>query len=443
MSKIKKITIISLVLILIIIFLGFLFVYKNKTGETGFDVVKNAFPFGKSAQDDLGLTQKQKEDGGGFVSFGGKNSTTPKLFQIHKESVAGAYPFVKITSNNTRKESPEDTKNTSSLKNGEETVFIRYMERGLGHIFETNIDTMEEDRISNTTRLKIYEAIWGDVGKNVVIRYLDDIDNKTIRSFLIKLNEDTQVEEIPGEIINIQPKQEEEGIFLPENITSITKSSDSEKIFYIINTGTSAIGTIYNTESNNSTQIFRSELTEWLSQWPNKDTITITTKPSGGVPGFMYFLDINSEDITKILGNINGLTTLTSPNGKKILYSESINGSFTLNLYDVEKQATEKLPLTTLPEKCTWGRIDVSIIYCAIPTTIPSSTYPDQWYKGLISFSDEIWSIDTKTYTTSFIVSPTDLRIGDMDIVNLQLDPKENYVFFSNKKDLSLWGVKL
>lgn len=440
----KKIRIIIAISIIIIIgILGFLFFYKNSGGKTGFDLAKDALPFGKGAQNDLGFTQTPTKDEGGFFSFNKDGIETPKLFQIHKESIAGAYPFIKkITS----KTEVGDTPNENSepvVEKKEEVVFIRYMERGLGHIFETNISTMKENRISNITRLKIYESVWGNDGKNVVIRYLDDVNNETIRSFLIKLSENTLTEEIPGEVVDISIEPKEEGLFLPENIKNITTSTDSKKVFYIIDTGDSAIGTIYNMESGNSTQILRSALTEWLIQWPNDNIITLTTKPSSNIPGFLYFLDTDTENMTKILGNINGLTTLVSPNGKKVLYSESVGGVITLNVYDIEKQSTEKLPLTTLPEKCIWGVNSITTIYCAIPTTISINSYPDQWYKGLISFSDEVWKINTETYTTEFIISPTDEIREDMDIINLSIDPNSEYLFFSNKKDLSLWGIKL
>ena len=46
--------------------------------------------------------------------------------------------------------------------------------------------------------------------------------------------------------------------------------------------------------------------------------------------------------MTKILGDIRGLTALMSPNGKKVLYSESAGNSFALNLYDVGKRGNNK-----------------------------------------------------------------------------------------------------
>ncbi len=51
MRKKTKIIIIVFVLLIIISIVAFLFVYQNKDGNTGVDIVKNTFPFGKSKEE--------------------------------------------------------------------------------------------------------------------------------------------------------------------------------------------------------------------------------------------------------------------------------------------------------------------------------------------------------------------------------------------------------
>jgi hypothetical protein len=425
MSKKTKIIILITVTLVIVVLIGFLFFYKNQNGERGVDIVNNALPFGKGAPNAQTSTTTPIKDGSGGFIGGGENNNIQKLFQIHKTAVAGAGPFVIQT------------------EGGEEKTLIRYLERGVGHIFETNLSTMKESRISNTTRLKIYEAVWGENGKSVIIRYLDDKDGETIRSFLIKLGDTPTQEEIPGESAPQTQNTETNGMFLPENIKNVTVSGDSKKIFYLLNTGDVALGTIYNLETEKTAQIFRSAFTEWLPQWPNKNMITLTTKPSSEVPGIVYSLDTKTERMTKVLGGIKGLTTLTSPDGEKVLYSESVRGGITLNLYNTKNHSSQTLPFTTLPEKCVWGNVNTNIIYCAVPTVIQNGAYPDEWYQGFVSFSDDIWTIDVETLTTKLLVSPTKEAREEIDAVNLLLDPNERYLFFTNKKDLSLWGIRI
>ena len=423
MNKSLKIIIISIGIVLILGAVGLLFIYKNKDGDSGIDIIKNTLPFGSNPNNSSATNTDNTNTGDTETSSGWIGDISkPKLFQIHKEAVAGSYSF----------------------KDEDDTV-ARYMERGVGHIFETNMSTLNEERISNTTRLKIYEALWGNSGKNVVIRYLDDTDEETIRSFAITLKDTTNSstlfeEEIPTET----QSQETEGVFLPENITSMALSEeDDKKIFYLFKIDDSSVGTIYNLESGKMAQIFQSQFTEWLPQWPNKDIITLTTKPSEKVPGFMYFLNTKTEELVKILSDIKGLTTLTSPNVENILYSESANGWVSLNIYNTKKHSSSTLPLATLPEKCVWSKSDKNIIYCAVPKNPQRGSYPDQWYQGLISFSDDIWSINTETYATERILSLSDAAREEFDVIKPQISDNGEFIFFTNKKDLSLWGIKL
>jgi len=426
-KKTKTIIIISAVLVIVGIITS-LFFYQNKERDSGFDVIRNIFPFGKGSEETPSALVELGEENVTLMDTQGDGKVVQRFFQIHKDGVAGAYLF----------EKPQGSEDKKS-------VVARYIERGVGHIFQTDMSTTQEDRISNTTRLKIYEAVWGGGGRNVVIRYLDDENEETIRSFLIKLGEFKDKKSfLEQEVVEKQVSEDEEGIFLPENMQVVAISKyDDNKIFYLINRNSESIGTIYNMNTNNSTQIFRSVLTQWLVGWPNKNTIALTTKPSGGVAGVLYFLNTDTEKMAKILGSVDGLTTLVSPDGKKVAYSESGRGMFVLNIYDVENKTSQKLPLTTLPEKCVWSRKNIAILYCAVPIKIQSGVYPDEWYQGLVSFSDEIWMIDTETFTTNLLINPIKEAGEEMDATKLILDKNDEYLVFINKKDLSLWGLKL
>lgn len=422
MTKKTKTILIILIILLVLAVVIFLFLYKNNRGESGLDILKNSNPFG-SGSEQIDKPVSDIQNNNDLFAENNDVLTAPKLFQIHKNPIAGAYIFAR-QNNNT-----------------EDETMVRLLERGVGHIFETSLPSIKETRISNTTRLKIHEAVWGDNGKSVVIRYLDDSDNKTIRSFLIKLKSSVPVKSIPGEVVQEQPKLEKEGMFLPENISGLTLSPDAKKIFYIVNTGSSSIGTVYNIETTKTSTVFSSPITEWTPQWVSNKTISLTTKPSGSVNGFMYLFDINTGKQSKVLGDIPGLTTLTNQDNTKVLYSKSSGSGISLYLYDKTTQSSKALKLNTLPEKCTWGEED--LLYCAVPNIIPPATYPDAWYQGIISFSDKIWQIDTETLTTTLVVDLIKSGREDIDAINLTLSPGNDYLIFTNKNNLSLWGINL
>ena len=148
----------------------------------------------------------------------------------------------------------------------------------------------------------------------------------------------------------------------------------------------------------------------------------------------------SGNNFNQTLGNINGLTTLTSPNGKLILYGDD---GLNLNVYNITTNTSTLLGVKTLPEKCVWGNTNTTI-YCAVPRDIPNNQYPDAWYQGEVSFSDQIWKIDVTTGNTMMLVDPLTISGGeDIDGVKIILDSGGNYLFFVNKKDSFLWEFSL
>lgn len=422
----KKIFVVAIVVFVVVI-LGALgwFVYGGKGGSVG-EKIKTFLPFGKGGEERVIPTTTENPNGGGVVVGEEGVSGVSILHKLHNSPIAGFYPFLRTQPGRQTATSTPDT-------------IVRYIERGLGHIYETNMTSMKEDRISNETRLKIYEAMWGNRGGGVVIRYLSDDGENSIRTYSMTLRDikDATSTEEGKRVVS-------QGIFLPENIGDLSVShGKDDRMFYIFPSGDGSVGITSGFGGEKKTQLFESPLKEWLSQWPNDKLITLTTKPSQNIPGFMFFLDAQSGNVTKILSGINGLTTLASPDGKKILYAESDARGFGLYVYDVTNDTKTKLSLSTLPEKCVWDALKKDVLYCGVPQNIPQGNYPDGWYQGLVSFSDDIWMIDTKTNTTTIVASPTKIAGENIDVIKPLLSPDGSLLFFVNKKDSSPWSLKL
>ncbi|HTE49158.1 MAG TPA: peptidoglycan-binding domain-containing protein, partial [Candidatus Paceibacterota bacterium] len=309
---------------------------------------------------------------------------------------------------------------------------LRYVDKITGNIYQTFADKIIERKFSGTIIPKVYDAYFGNQGESVIMRYLKP-DEKTIETF---------VGILPKELLGVETtgNSEVKGSFLPDNVKDISTSPDASKIFYLWDSADNMIGTTLNFLNNKKAQIFDSPFTEWLSFWPNSNLITLTTKPSANIPGYMYSMDSTGKSLTKILGDVNGLTTLGSPDGKLILFSDN---NLALNVYHSDTRNSDLLGIKTLPEKCVWGRAS-DTLYCAVPKTIASGEYPDAWYQGEVSFSDQIWKVDIKTGNATLILDPaTILGGGEIDGVKLALDEGENYLFFVNKKDSFLWKLDL
>lgn len=343
----------------------------------------------------------------------------PRLYELRKAPVAGSGFF-------------------ENGKGSTYTVSVRSVDRGLGHIFETPLSTYVEARIVNETRPRISEAYWGNGGKSVTMRYLDDPEENSIKTHIINLRGAFSLSTTSS---NEFLKTED--VILPDFIPFIAVSEDkSDKLFYLENNGASALGYVTNSKGIRS-KVFESTVTEWLPQFPNQKLVTLTTKPSANVPGYSYFLNTENKNVTKMLSGINGLTTLTSRDGKLILYSETRDGAPNLSLYDTVNKISYPLSIQTLPEKCVWSSKELFVAYCAVPQELTRANYPDQWYQGLVSFSDVLLKIDTRTKVSELVFNPGTLGAPSFDIINLSLSSDDSYLLFMNKGSGTPWVYRL
>lgn len=302
--------------------------------------------------------------------------------------------------------------------NTEENTVIRYIERSTGHIFETTINSLEQNRISNTTIPRIQESTWSPDGEMVILRYLDE--NEVLKSFYGKVLKDV------GAL---------EGWFLSNNITDIAVHEDGD-IFYIRRVGNDAEGFISNFDGTNSRTVFSSKIYDWTALWI-ENSIGVATKSSRGVNGFLY--QLQSGVRTKLL-SANGLLTKINTDGTKILFSTSNTNGTRLWIYDRDSKGTTRVPFTTLAEKCVWGTNFT--LFCASPYSTVDGIVPDDWYKGVFSFSDDIWFYNTETETAQLIYD-ANANGKVFDAINLVIDSEQKMLLFTNKDDLTLWGLSL
>lgn len=331
-----------------------------------------------------------------------------------------------------RKVAPFPVAGMTSLKSEDGATLVRFIARENGHIFETTTDSAERKRISNTTILGIRDALWLSSGIEFITGFLDD-ENSEIESFYAKIKLQNEIDAI-GTL---------DGAFLPKNITELALSGDKNKIFYLTPSGGGSIGIISDPNGDNKVQVFDSKLSEWEAQWPAGNKIALTTKASSDVAGHMYFLNSDTKKLERVFSGIDGLTTLSDKDGKRILFTSKNAGRFLLSVLDIKSGDTTDLPVWTFAEKCVWSEKNKDIVYCGVPDFALGGSDLDIWYQGLVSFSDNLWAIDTKTQTTRALIEPINIAGEEIDVIKPTLSPNEDYLFFINKKDSNLWQLKL
>ncbi len=311
---------------------------------------------------------------------------------------------------------------------------IHYILRANGNIYETYTDSPELKRLSITTVLKVYESTWLPDGQKLIIRYLKG-DTENIETFSVKINPaTTTLNEFEGGI---------DGNHLPENISALAINPLGDKLFYLTENLNGVTGYISKPDGLNKKILFESPLVEWLVSWPKEEIITMNTKPSAKVAGYLYFLNSKIGSFSKVIGNINGLTSKTNSTATEVLYSDSTRNVSKLYLLNIKSGESKLLPWETFPEKCVWSNTNSKIIYCAVPKGFPTGEYPDVWYQGLASFTDDVWMIDTETMTSTLVFDIEAETNNKIDVTDIQIDKKDGFLFFTNKTDLTFWSLGL
>lgn len=309
-------------------------------------------------------------------------------------------------------------------------IAVRYLARDTGNVFEVSPDGGEAKRITNTTIPKIYEAVFAKSGAALLARYLKE-DGETIETFSGTVKGKSGGTE--GDLA---------GTFLPAGIKELALSPDGRRVFYLREEGGGAVGITATVAGGEKTEVFRSPLREWNASWPKADAIMLTTKPSALAEGIVQFLNPDTGSITPALSRLRGLTALADGSLAKILYSQSSDTGLSLSLVARESRALTELPLRTLPEKCVFATKGETL-YCAAPRTLPPASYPDAWYQGVISFEDEVWSLETENGIPRLVMDVSAEAKGAIDAISLLLSADEKYLVFTNKMDGTLWSLRL
>lgn len=300
----------------------------------------------------------------------------------------------------------------------EEGTSIRYIERSRGHIFETSADSTQTNRISNTTVPRVQDAIWKTDGSSVILRYLDD--SEALRSFYGFVSEEAGVLD---------------GWFLSNDIYGVSVHDDGD-IFYLRRIADESEGYIANFDGTGSKLVFSSSIFDWVPQWLG-DSIMLTSKAASTIPGFVY--RVQSGNLIKLIEGY-GIASQANPSGTKILISVSNAGTTSLALYDTRSGNTTSVPFRTLAEKCVWS--SDTLIYCGSPYALSDALYPNDWYAGKATFSDDIWSFNLETNKAQLVYDAEGSGYV-FDAIELSVDNNATVLTFINKKDLTPWVLKL
>lgn len=321
------------------------------------------------------------------------------------------------------------------------TSSVVYVERATGHLYQLNSTSRLPNRLTNTTLPKIYQ-VWGGGTKTevrVLARYLKD---NRLQNFAAGIPLPT-ASTSDDSFIDEEQLPALRGRLWSNDVYGVAVSPKQDQLFYLETDLAGTTGYITDWAGNRPASLFSSLLTEWTSQWATSTTVALLTKPGFGVPGYLYWLNTKTKELTPILTEIPGLSALTSPDLKTVLYSGLYNNGLNFGLYDVINKVLKPLPITTLADKCAWSKTG-SIAYCGVPRDLPAGEYPDVWYRGEVSTADNIWKISAKTKQAELLFNPKLAgTTTDLDLTQVTLSNDEHTLYFINKHDNQLWALNL
>jgi hypothetical protein len=290
-----------------------------------------------------------------------------------------------------------------------------------GNINKINYDGTEKTKIGVMSVDGIGEVSISKSGKNILTKLTSQ---SGIVKYIVYNTEKNSLKSLPEKTVtaSLDPAGENAAIATSGSPTGTKISS-------------------INLSSGETTDITTTKIPDIVLDWHNSETIAIKTRPSGLAFGILYNLDVKTKNISRILGNVNGLTSLFSPSSKKALVSEtSYDGkNLSFGAINIEKDTKQGVNILTLPEKCVWFSDDRTVI-CASINAENKNKYimPDDYYKGAVKFtSEDILRINLDTGQTQKLIN------GVFDAQNLFLSKDESYLFFINKIDGRLYRLTL
>jgi len=306
---------------------------------------------------------------------------------------------------------------------GEDGKTVKYFTRANGNVWESDFLGASLKKISSTTLNGLIKALWSP-DKTKVIGFFSD-NNQLKKYFYDYTNNQSSL--------------------LNEKMGSVAWSPDSKKIAYhFIDSATGQHNiSVANPDGSGWANIFKTRLDNLIVEWPIKEKISLRQPPSGLAQGLLYALNSTTGDFSRALSDLFGLSVKWSPRADKILFSSTNDRGQNpgLSLTDGIGANAKDLKLSGLADKCVWASDDRTI-FCALPQELSANAvWPDDYYKGLVILADDFYKINLETNAKTKILGSSD-QVG-FDAQELFLSPKEDYLFFVNKRDGLLWSLKI
>lgn len=311
------------------------------------------------------------------------------------------------------------------------TTVARYVQQNNGHVFDLTLDSSGAvpKAVSNTTIPGVARALWTKRGEGVVLQYLDGNTTKTISLGFPSQQSTTTAP------VSIK--------FLPDGIQDIAVSPSGTSVVYLLRTATGVRGFVAAQDGTGSRELFTLPLKEITLTWPSQGTILAYTKTSFGVPGVSFSINASTGAAVPLL-YAPGLSLTADTLYTYLVYQTEVNAKPATYVRNTKTGESVGLSFDPYPERCVWGHLATSTLYCAGPLTYIGANYLDLWHAGTATAAEALFSFTFPAGRSSILTVPGGEAGGVESVIDsLSVSPDDRYILFVRRGDRSLWGVRL
>jgi hypothetical protein len=305
---------------------------------------------------------------------------------------------------------------------------LYFVERSSGNVLEANTNGEVVMRLTDTLRPKIYQALISRDG-SVIERSIDD--SGVIITFAGVAASSTDSTSTPDSL---------QGNTLPQGISAIAADQSTDTLYFALPgaAGISVVST--NWSGAKQKTLFSSSIEGWHLLAPGGGTLVLLQDPLDNVNGYAY--SVQKTGALSLLAEAPGLTVLPRSSGA-LIFGSSSNGTLSLYAQPAANAVPSLLSIRTIADKCAWAPGAALVAYCAVPQSVPSQQFLDDWYKGIVHTSDQLYEVDASAASTTLFYSPQNDTSAALDVEDMSVDPSGQYIAFINAADQSFWVLRI
>jgi hypothetical protein len=241
---------------------------------------------------------------------------------------------------------------------------------------------------------------------------------------------------------------------LPNGMQSPVWSPTNYQVAYLVskNTGSETLATIdAGTVNAKPATVTTLAMEDMSLQWPNKNIIIISDRPSAYTTGSIWLFNISSQTLSSITYEALGAESSWNASGSALTFSAGGNNAGGQISYRYATGTQQALSFATLPLKCTFGPDPTAsgtanpfaFIYCAVPedqNTFSIARLPDEYDQKIYFTADDFYSIDTNTGSLKKLFSSSAVN-QNLDAAHMKVF--NNILFFINRYDQKVYALAL